>query len=282
MSQQLPPFIEYLRQRRVLNLVLVFVYGISLILFHDTVVQVSVKVMNNLSLPVYNQVVKWAVITLGISAALSLIYLLRKNKENRNIKLFFLIVTLGLAIFHFMVMLEMNIEMIHALEFMILAVLLFPLTGRFGAAIIWGLPFIFVNEWYQYQVLYPGYINYFEFNDIFLDLLGCGLAMIALWLTGAKSQGITSFFKRPELFFLMGVNVLFAIALLTCYFSMHTTTQCDNTWLVLSLLENPNQFWQTHAFTGAVYHVMNPIEGLLAMNLLCLFYMRMDDSAYTK
>lgn len=275
--------INYLQNRKLLNLALVFGYGIALILFHDTVVQVSIKVMNSLSLDTYNQVVKWICIGVGLVVTALLIRALAKSRENKVAIISYLLVSLGLAIAHFFVMLEMNIEMIHALEFTILAVLIFPLVGRFGAAIVFCLPFIFVNEWYQYQVLYPGYIKYFEFNDIFIDLIGCGVAIIVLWINGVKPKTpVPAYWRRPELLFIICTIGLCLNLVNACFFAQYTSTQCENTWLVLNLLDNPHQFWQHHDFTGAVYHVMNPKEGMVALSLLCLFYMSMDDAAYTK
>lgn len=280
---QLHQILDYLRKRRLLNLVLVFTYGISLILLHDPVVQLSIKAMNSLSLSIYNNVVRWASLAFGLIVVAYMVLALFRNSENREWKLFFLMLSLALAVMHFLVMLEMNIEVIHVIEFTILAVLIFPFIGRYGAAIVFCLPFILVNEWYQYQVLYPGYIKYFEFNDVFMDLVGCGLAMIALWVSGIKPiKSIPTFWKRPEFLSLMGLIGFYAIAITTCLLALYTATQCENTWLVLSLLEEPSQFWQTHEFTGATYHVMNPKEGMIAISLLCILYMVMDNLAYTK
>lgn len=264
--------LEQLEKNSLLNMALVMIYGTALIFLHDFFVQLSVKTMNNLSLTVYNKVVLVISIVSGI---LVLIFLLRKlyrKKEERGKKIFFCLATLSLIALHYRFLFEMNIEVIHVAEFMLLSVFLFPLCGSFGGAVIFTLPFIFVNEWYQYVVLYPDYIRYFEFNDVVVDLLGCGLAMIFLWISGVEEkQNRVSYFKNPEIIFLVGINVLFVVLLVTCVFVLYPGNTCENTFLVLNRLENPHLFWQRHVY-GAMYHVMKPIEGMIAMNVLCLFF----------
>ena len=262
--------LNWLKQHKAVNLSLVFIYGISLIFLHDFFVGLSYNTMNSLSLPVYNKVVLSISICGGIAVFASLLYMLYKTKEDRNRKLFFLIITSLLIALHYKFLFEMNIEVVHVLEFTLLSVLLFPLLGSFGASVAFTLPFIFVNEWYQYVVLYPGYIQYFEFNDIVIDLLGCGMAMIVLWIAGVKpvSQPL---YKKPEIIFLAVVNVLIVVLLATCVLTFYPDNKCENTFLVLNQLQNPHMFWQTHVY-GAVYHVMKPLEGLVIVNGVCVFF----------
>ncbi len=231
--------------------------------------------MNNLSLPVYNQVVLIISIGAGIAVLTSLLYMLYKTNADRNRKLFFLMLTSLLIALHYKFLFEMNIEVVHVLEFTLLSVLLFPLLGSFGASVAFTLPFIFVNEWYQYVVLYPGYIQYFEFNDVVIDLLGCGMAMVFLWIAGVKPDQKSAFWQKPEFVFLIVVNGLFLVLLATCVFALYPEGRCPNTFLVLNQLHNPHLFWQTHVY-GAVYHVMKPMEGLVAVNLVCLLFSFMD------
>ncbi len=267
--------LNWLKKNKSVNISFVLIYGFSLIFLHDYFVGLSYNTMNSLSLPVYNKVVLAISIFGGITVFISLIFMLYKSNENRSSKLFFLLITSLLIALHYKFLFEMNIEVIHVLEFTFLSFFLFPLCGSFGAAVIFTLPFIFVNEWYQYVVLYPGYIQYFEFNDIVIDLLGCGLAMIILWVAGAKPNQRTVFWRKPEFSFLLVVNLLFLFLLATCVFAFYPEGKCGNTFLILNQLSDPNLFWQIHVY-GAVYHVMKPVEGLVAVNGVCLLFSFMD------
>lgn len=270
--------LNWLKHRKVLNLSLVFIYGISLIFLHDYFVGLSYNAMINLSLPVYNKVVLAVSICGGVAVLASLLYMLYITTENRSRKLFFLLITLLLIGLHYKFLFEMNIEVVHVLEFTLLSVLLFPLLGSFGASVAFTLPFIFVNEWYQYVVLYPGYIQYFEFNDVVIDLLGSGMAMVFLWIAGAKPKQSSAFWHKPEFVFLIAVDFLFIVLLTTCVFALYPEGKGSNTFLVLNQLQNPHLFWQTHVY-GAVYHVMKPLEGIVAVNIVCLFFIEMDFAA---
>ena len=268
--------LNWLKQNKTVNISLVLIYGVSLIFLHDYFVRLSVNSMNSLSLPVYNKVVLIVSICGGLSVLASLLYMLYKAEEYRSRKLFFLLATSISIALHYKFLFEMNIEVVHVLEFTLLAVLLFPLTGSFGASVIFTLPFIFVNEWYQYVVLYPTYIHYYEFNDIVIDLLGCGMAMVFLWISGAKSnRNSVSFFKQPGIISLILINLIVVILLATCVFAFYPGDKCENTFLILNQLPNPHLFWQTHVY-GAIYHVMNPIEGLVAICCVCLFFSLID------
>lgn len=275
--------IEWLGQKKWLNLILVFLYGIGLIIFHDDAVQLSIEWMNSLGLQEYNLAVKWFFLGFGLVVTAVFGWGLLKSLANTLWKALSLIILGGLLVLHFFTMLEMNIEMVHALEFTVLAVLLFPLTRSFGASIIFCLPFILVNEWYQFKILYPYYIKYFEFNDILLDLLGCGVAMISLWIMGLNvKRRERPFWQKPEFITLAMINLFFYLALATCTFSLYESTKCDFTLIALNQLEDPFPFWYQHPFTGAVYHVMKPIEGMCAITTLCLLYMGLDKLAESK
>ncbi|MBK7149891.1 MAG: VanZ family protein [Bacteroidetes bacterium] len=86
--------------------------------------------------------------------------------------------------------------MIHALEFTWLVFLLFPVANRYSAAICLTLPFMLLDEWYQYILLYPEFNDYFDLNDILMDTYGCGLMMVLLMLLGVKNKPLPRFWKR--------------------------------------------------------------------------------------
>jgi hypothetical protein len=152
-------FVNWLEGRRIINVVLVFGYFIFIFLMHVPCAKLSVFVQNKLSLPVYNSVV------IAVSSTLLALYLLFMYTQitvhtgNRGHKLIYLLLCLSFIILHFNFMFEMNIEIIHVFQYSILALLLFPLTRRFGAAVCFAIPFMLADEWNQYINLYPGFVN---------------------------------------------------------------------------------------------------------------------------
>ena len=167
----------------------------------------------------------------------------------------------------------MSIEMIHALMYFGLSFLLFPIFGRYSAAIIFALVIMVIDEWFQYKILYPSYVEYYELNDILLDVLGSGLLITLLFIFGVKNQNSnTAIFKRSE-FVLLGIILLSVfLGLATCLFSLYPENSCEHTIFVFNKLPVPHLFWQVHPFNKAVYHVLPPLEGILVIVLAIILF----------
>ncbi|MCF8277166.1 MAG: hypothetical protein K9J17_10550 [Flavobacteriales bacterium] len=268
---------QWLSDHRLINFLLVISYVLFLIFAHDSFVNLSVVVMNSLSLPVYNRVVA----TTSLIVLLALIGLIYRafNSKMQVDKQGFLFASLVLSglVFHFFVFTEMNIEFIHAMEFGLLSAIIYPLFGRYGAAIICALPVMLVDEWYQYIILYPDYVEYFDLNDILLDLLGAGLflSIVKLFLGAPKSQPL-SLFRRPELYILLSMVGVTIILLATSQVVPYTNFANENTWLVLNAIKIDYAFWRVHPVIGSTYHVLEPIYGLITVFGVCLIYLAMD------
>lgn len=269
--------IHWLEAHKCVNALLVLFYSLFVVFAHDFFVQISVNLMNYLSLEVYNQVVA----AIALALLLGLIYLVSYGIKNRSkvdfAGLVFLMMSIAGLVVHFFVFTEMNIEFIHAAEFGILALFLYPLVGRFGAAISFALAIMVIDEWYQYQVLYPETVEYFDFNDLQLDLLGAGLflSMLKTFRILAKKQPV-GIAKRSEFYGIIH-GALAVIILLSFSFVVPYAYQAtDGTWLVLNAIQEPYGFWRVHPEIGSTYHVLEPVTGLVVVFGICLFYMAMD------
>lgn len=269
----------WLRKHRSVNLLLVASYAGFILFAHEWFVHLSVDVMNRLSLEVYDRLV--AVMALIGAAALIFltIYLFRTRKttDTRGFAFFGLSI-LGLVT-HYFVFMEMNIEFIHALEFGVLSALILPLVKRFGAAIIVTLPFMLLDEWYQYIVLFE-WVEYLDFNDILLDLLGCGLALSLLRLMGVGERFMAPpLLHRPEFLSLLVFSALLVGALISGLIVPYTHQASGNTWLVLSTINPNTPFWRVHPLIGSTYHVLSPISGMVVMLGTAMTYLGLDAPA---
>jgi hypothetical protein len=269
--------IDWLAGRKLLNVVLVILYSLVILFLHDPMVKIVLQIKDHLTLSVFNYTVGIISIVILISFIAILLNRLLKNKHNRTLKLFFLFTTSGIMILHSQIMFEMSIEIIHSFEYAVLAFLLFPFFNRFGAAVIFAIPVMLIDEWLQYQVMYKGFVEYFELNDILMDIFGCGFMMITIWIFGIESKGVAKpFWKTSEYIFLCVLMVFVFASIATCFFSLYPHTECSNTWLVLNQLKNPDAFWQIHPVHGSEYHVMKPLEGIFAIILASLFFSSID------
>jgi len=268
---------DWLEDHRLLNIALILTYFVFIYYMHDPVVHLSVWVMNLMSLPVYNLVVLSISLILLVLFVIFMIVQLIKYRDHRSLKIAYLLFTITIIIIHFLTMFEMNIEIIHVFEYSILVLLIFPVTRRFGASILFALPFMLLDEWHQYIILYPSYVEYFEFNDIMMDIYGSGLTMVAIIISGVKGQEpVQAFWKRSEFIFLTAALVFVAIAINTCFISMYEADKCSNTWLVLNRIHGPITFWRSFPNRDVIYHVMQPLEAIISISVLTCIYFGLD------
>ncbi|MCF8465170.1 MAG: hypothetical protein K9G41_10030 [Flavobacteriales bacterium] len=268
--------VHWLQKHPVATGTLVVAYALFLVFAHNTFVNLSVGVMNSLSLPVFQKVVAVIVVLFALVLAISGWFVLRKGSIDNLIATYFT-ASLLLLVAHFFVLTEMNVEFIHALMYGGLAALLFPLIGRLGGAIVFCLPIMLIDEWYQHVILFPHYTNYLEFNDIVLDLLGAGLFISMLRLLGMNSErGFTSFRVRSEVWLLLSVVGIIIVVMATCIIVPYSEDACSNTWFVLNKWPEMTEFWYVHPVIGSTFHILKPVEGIVLMFLLCMAYLGMD------
>ena len=275
-------FFQWLKNHRMANVALVICYSLFLLFAHDAFVNLSVGVMNSLSLPVFQRVVLTGMIVF-ILLFLSIVFWLARKVRLEVLSAGYFVASLLLLVVHFFVLTEMNVEFIHALMYGGLAVLMYPLIGRKGGSVILCLPVMVVDEWYQLVVLFPHYTNFFEFNDILLDLFGAGLFVSMFGMFGVfQKQEHTSLAKRVEFWFLACSVACITLLMATCVIVPYAVDACSNTWFVLNKLPEMSEFWFTHPVIGSVFHILKPVEGLGAIYLVCLAYLGMDSMSFKK
>lgn len=279
-TRYLNAIFDWMESHRALNVLLVLAYVAFILFGHDTFVNISISVMTALTLPVYNVVVGAVTVAVG-AAFVSLLFLFLKNgSPQRPRQIFYLTAIVLMLVLHHFLFFEMNIEVIHAALYAGLALVLFPLTRRPGATIIFAMPVMMLDEWYQYIVLYPEHVLYFDFNDMLMDMLGCALLLCGLWVMGVRmSPPHRPFFLRMEILLLAAIVVVCVLATGLCVVALFPETACDNTVFVVNALPDPLEFWRTHPFTGRTYHALPPVSGLAVVTLAALFFSGMGPSA---
>jgi hypothetical protein len=263
----------FLQKNRWLNLVLVLAYTVFILHGHDTFVQLSVVVMNKLSLQVYNDRVMQLMMAAAAFFLLSTLYQLYRQPQRWRTKLTFLFLCFGALGLHVALLFEMNIEIIHVAEFTLLVLLLFPFSRSIGASLVYALPIMIADELNQYLVLYPNYNKYFELSDIVLDLLGAGTLLLLLHIGGLSLQKAERpWLKQPAVVLLLTIITSATLGLLTKLFVFTPDEVQAHTVFVFNRLEQPELFWQVHSFTGAKYHVLLPYEGIALVFLVCTLF----------
>ncbi len=270
--------VTYLEKRKRLSIALVFAYFTGILLLHDCFVKISVFIMYALTRTLYDRIV--GSITLFFLAVFLFFFIknLRTIRQAVDLKFTYLLAITGLIIIHTQMNFVMNIEIIHTLQFGLLALLIYPLTRSFGATLYYTVLLGAMDELYQYQVLYPEKNDYFDFNDLLLDQLGAALALLFMFSTGVSSKSKESssgWHKSPV--FISGMTiaialaVMFRMSLITAYF-----TKGANPLMTLSESTGPESFWRHLANSDIVFHVITPLEGALSLVIICGLFFLLD------
>lgn len=269
--------IAWLAEHRYINGFLVLAYFVFVVFMHGPMVNLSNIIQSQLSLDVYNKVI---LITYTLSATL-VVWLLfqqfKKYTDNKPLKTFYLLTTFTLIFIHSRFMFDSNVEAIHSLEFTFLAILLFPFFNRFGAAIMFSVPFMLLDELYQYWVLYPDFNDYMDLNDISMDIYGCALAMLTLMICGVRGETpVKPLWKRAELWGIISLTGSIFIAIALCFIAPYEFEKCSNTFLVLNERMVSEPFWREHPLSHEIYHVQKPLEAIVSFTSLVFLYFGLD------
>jgi hypothetical protein len=171
----------------------------------------------------------------------------------------------------------MNIEIIHTLQFGILALMIFAITRSFGATLYYTVLLGFIDEMFQYTVLYPDRNDYLDFNDIILDQLGAGIILVYLYSAGLRSQRKESdrWYRSPVLISAITIAgtaaALFHFSLVSLYYS-----SSEKPLFVLNEGFGPESFWRHMPNCNIVYHVMTPQEGIIVIAIICVLFFFLD------
>jgi len=269
-SIKINQLIDFFHQTKSLTLILILLYSIAILLSHDFLVQISVKVMLSMGLENYNRLISGIAGMSFVSLLLFVVTEYFKNDGNKVSKLLFLFLVISSLLVHYFFLLEMNIEIIHAFAYSPLIFLFFALFKRFSAAIIFSIPIMLIDEYYQYQILYS-YVEYWELNDVLLDILGGLFILAILYISNIKVEvpKIPIYFL-PEFMLLKTMLIFFVIATVTGFFSIHHNLNESHTIFEMSRIANPDDFWHIHGYTKAKYHILKFLEAAILFTLIGL------------
>jgi hypothetical protein len=257
---------------RLLALLIAVVYSACIVFLHAPIVKVVLAFMNGLGRQNFNNLVVLSAVAFTITAALLFYSLLREFPHKRQLKLLLFAAQVLLIVIHFVFLLELSIELIHATAYSVLSILLYAAFRRFGIAALLSIPVMLLDEWYQYRVLYLGYVQFFEANDVVLDLLGSGFGFLTVAFLGVNTAETAKRFIAIDRLLI----VLFALALVGmivgCVFPVYQNDVCNYSLFTLNNLEHPEIFWQVHPDHGSIYNVLHPYAAIVITTLLCLYY----------
>jgi hypothetical protein len=194
---------------------------------------------------------------------------------------------LFLLLLCFSVLIPYKSEIIHFPQYGILAVLLYPITRRYMPTLIVGTLLGVIDEMYQFFVLFTDRLNYLDFNDMLLNLVGVifGLMLVFTLNPGnAGSKDIRSIWKRvgSVIFSPPYLTALAVVATGALLYSMGVFGYFNDSGALIPLYRNPasnfdHNFWLTTDF-GVAWHLVTPRHGIPLLLLLPFLFTGLDEN----
>lgn len=253
------------------------IYFIATVLPHEVVGRMIGKVFKPYGRHLYDTTTLYALMAGTALICAFLIYRLFKHPKRISKGLLYIAITAGLIILAMRVLVVINIEAVHFVQYAILAILIFYLTRRHLYVALIVLILAYIDEGYQHFYLTPNQFEYLDFNDILLDQIGMGGGLTMLYCLGVKSGD-----KNPRLFrnliILYGVIIATVVLLLlTGYMRVWPIPGEPNA--PIQIMQRPIEgFWhfdrKVHKF-----HIMRPWLGLVSAALMILIYAQLDEKS---
>jgi len=224
-------------------------------------------------------------IVAGVALVVLLIYTFYhiRTSQSKTIKISYLFLSCFLMVLFYNTALVYNIEAIHFAQYMMLAILVFPLLRSYGETVFWVSMMGILDEVYQYLILTPDF-NYFDFNDVILNLIGAGLGVVFVFVTSDFNSTKYHVFRKPSFWFLVFLIVVVSCATFSGVFALYpveANASGNEPLLILNRSEPEVNFWTKLGY-GRVYHIIRPVEGVIIMCILFAVYHLLDWLTFRK
>jgi hypothetical protein len=233
-------------------------YMMGIVLMHRAVNELVDQVKNILGLPSY----LWMSRIAGILAIIGVLLWLFRKIERNPAKLKMVFVFIPLAIVADLSLVVVPIERIHYLQYALLTWLCYLATQKALPSALMAFFVGVLDEAYQYWVHYADNLNvYFDWNDIALNLIGV-VAVLFLFLPESKPR--EKWLAKPAVVAIIGWVMM--VHLVVSLFNP------DQYLVRKDPYKGSSSFWITSNINTR-YHVMNSLEGLLALGTVLILTM---------
>jgi hypothetical protein len=210
----------------------------------------------------------WSAMIAAVEAVLltlTMIWRLRKQPARGTLALFW-VVTCGLIFFTWRAFTANNVELVHYPQYIPEGILLMAMTLSPVESLAWVIIFGGLDESFQYAVLSWFRAAPYDFNDVYMDLLGGALGVLFAMAflhcerRVGRSEG-PPLWKRPGIVALGGILatgiLLWASGLMLLF-----ENKADK-WHLFSLsrFKAPTFWFQVPANGPNKYHTLSPVEG---------------------
>jgi len=261
--------LNYLSTHRKLAVFISACYFLLVVLPHELVGKV---IERTLDIPLGRDAYNLLIVLIAGLSTLFLIYWLFRNLKNFSRKdqslLWVLLSTdLILIVVSLFTIVVINIELIHVLQYAIMAILVFPILHNYRETLFWCSLLGALDELYQYMVLAPDKNDYFDFNDVIINLLGVALGLILIRAKGyISTKHFRSYFTSPASIAILSISLILVVGMIIGCFDVISDPEESNV-LFSFIKEDKPGFWRELP-PNVKFHVIRPLEGLIILSLL--------------
>jgi len=220
-----------------------------------------------------------AAITVTEAAWLTWILIRRLGgQEARRTVGAFWIVTLALIWCAWHVLTANNVELVHYPQYIPEGMALVALTLSPAESLSWIALFGGLDECFQYWVLANGRPVPFDFNDVYMDVLGgaAGVLVAMAFLRCDSRRGGSRdgwrFWKRPGVIAIPAVTAVGILLWASGFMLLFEDKSNPHYWFALSRFTTPAFWFQVPANGPNKYHTLSPVEGpILILGTIWLY-----------
>lgn len=218
-----------------------------------------------------------AAVGIALAAVVTLILSrrLRTHPERSRIAAFW-VLTLVLIFGTWGVFTGNNTELVHYPQYFPEGAALAAMTLSPAESLAWIALAAGLDEGYQYWALYPNRVSAFDYNDIYMDLLGgaTGVLFAMAFLNCERRDGSAHIFNRAGVRALAGVIAIGTVLWATGKMALHQDNPHPH-WFALSRQKTP--FFSIVPALGPHHvHELTPLEGTLLIVLTIGVYAVLD------
>ena len=175
-----------------------------------------------------------------------------------------------------------NVELVHYPQYLPEGMALLALTLSPAESLAWVAVFGGLDECFQYWDLMGGHPVPYDFNDVYMDLLGGAAGVVlAMALLGCSPRGATPtpwkrILKRPGVVVVLGLTALGILLWSSGLMLLYADAANTHYWFALSRVKLPAFWFIVPANGPGKYHTLSPIEGPMLILATIALYATLD------
>jgi hypothetical protein len=256
----------------------VFVYACAVTFPHQVVQDVVAQIANRVTLKRVYQFSATIALIEAIVVMFLFFWSLRGQKNRRWLMTFWLL-SFALIVGTWRVLTANNTELVHYPQYFPEGIALLALTLSPAESLAWIVLFGGLDEAFQYTFLVKGLPLPYDFNDVYMDLLGGAVGVIfAMAVLGCERETaprirVGSILRKPGIVVILGIIVTGIVLWASGKMLLYEAPGSPSHWFSLSRLKTKGFWYFNQHFLGPNrIHELLPAEGtILILTTIALY-----------